>query len=117
MGVSKVFVEVNEQGQPIRILRNNLEVWKLSSDVVRQWPKSEAVREIRSQVFARANGECEYCGARITPVTGEMHEKLAKGNGGEVSLENSVALCHGCHTGRKDSEHGNRRFNSSKIGV
>lgn len=112
MAASKVFVEVDGVGNPIRIIRLTSDVWKMPSGKVRQWPKADAVRAIRDAVFARADGCCEFCGRRITKVTGEMHEKTPKGDGGEVSLENSVMLCHFCHTGRADSEHGTRRWTS-----
>jgi 5-methylcytosine-specific restriction endonuclease McrA len=64
-------------------------------------------------VFARAKRGnltlCEFCGNVITQGTGHMHEKLFKGNGGEVSLDNCVAICAACHIG-KDGEHGNRKW-------
>lgn len=106
-----VWVEVDGD-RPIRILRNHLEVWKLPLEQVRQWPKSEAVKNIRDQVFDRCKGECEHCGKRVTKLTGELHEMIHKSLGGEVSLDNCRFLCHGCHQGRKDSEHGERRWQS-----
>ena len=85
-------------------------------------PKAEAVGSIRRQVFERARNpltglvECENCGRIITWEFGEMHERVPKGNGGEVSLGNCEALCRECHTGSQDSAHGNRRWQTAKLG-
>lgn len=75
-----------------------------------------AVEQIRRQVFERSRNECENCGARITWNSMHMHEQVLKGKGGEVSLENCHALCGDCHEWRPDSEHGNRRWQSARVG-
>lgn len=111
MAKQSVFVEV-EDGKIIRILRTTAEAWRLPAERVQQWPRSEAVKAIREQVFDRSKGECEDCGRRVTKMTGEMHERIPKGKGGEVSLANSCFLCYYCHQGRKDSAHGDRRWQS-----
>ena len=111
---NNVYVEVVD-GKIIRIIRPQSDVWKLDADQFDLVSHGHAVSEIRKQVFKRANGECELCGALITEQTGELHEMLPKGNGGEVSIANSKAICHGCHTGRWDSEHGDRRWNGRKV--
>jgi 5-methylcytosine-specific restriction endonuclease McrA len=114
MSASFCFVQVNKNEIPIRIFRTQSAALKHEPySEVRRWPKGEAVKEIRKQVVARAKGDCEYCGARVTPNTGQMHEDIFKGNGGEVSVSNGVFLCSGCHTGRADSEHGDRRWQTS----
>jgi 5-methylcytosine-specific restriction endonuclease McrA len=68
----------------------------------------EEVKAIRRAVFERAEYMCEYCGALLTWNTGHMHEKIHRGRGGKISLENSVALCAKCHIG-PHGEHGARR--------
>lgn len=86
--------------------------------------KAEAVADIREQVFERTknpvNGqfECEKCGRTITWESGEMNEKIPKGSRrrGEVSLENCEALCWDCHQGSPDSAHGNRRWQTARLG-
>lgn len=70
---------------------------------------ADAIEDIRRQVFARSDGDCEFCGATITWNTMHQHERISRGEGGEVSVANCVALCYQCHIGRKDSEHGDRR--------
>ena len=87
--------------------------------------RAKAVGAIRAQVYDRAEveneeHECERCGRFITWDSFEMNEIRPKGagggkTGGEVSLENCEALCHGCHQGSPDSAHGNRRWQTSKI--
>jgi len=95
----------------------NAEVWKLDPATVIQVAKSVAVGTIRDQVFKRAGYICEFCGANLTITGGHMHEKNPRGKGGEISMDNSVAICYKCHLGRADSEHGNRRFQTSKLVV
>jgi hypothetical protein len=113
-----VYVEViPETGQIIRIIKLSHEAYRLEPERVQQVAKKVAVEEIRRAVFKRATDDdgivhCEDCGKRIDWYTGHMHERLAKGKGGEVSVENSVAICPYCHL---QVEHGDRRFQSSKI--
>lgn len=98
----RVYVELNDKGRASRIFRGYPPV---STGVVReiqQKTRTKAIAEVRRQIFARANGNCEYCAAVITEQTGHMHEKVFRSHGGEISLENSVAVCYPCHRG----EHG-----------
>lgn len=77
---------------------------------IAQWPRKDAVESIRQQVFERANNECQRCGKPVTWSTMHMDERIARGDGGEISLANCWALCYDCHEGRSDSEHGERRL-------
>lgn len=95
-----VYVELNDSGRVTRVFRGYPPIG--SGQKVRQQTRTTAVAEIRQQVFRRANGNCEYCAAIITSDTGHMHEKVFRSRGGEISLDNSVAICHDCHRG----EHG-----------
>lgn len=92
----RVYVELKD-GVPIRILKR---VDYNSPHPIAEVSRKYAVGEIRRQVFERAAGHCERCDARITEQTGHMHEKLERGRGGEISVENSVALCPKCHLGK-----------------
>jgi hypothetical protein len=76
-------------------------------------PKKDAVGAIRSQIWNRCGGACEWCGKRIKesgPLFSRMnmHEVIPKGSGGEVSLTNSVGICYTCHF-EDDRAHGLRR--------
>lgn len=108
------YVELDDNDKFVRIYR------KFPPPGVRSTTaeRCQAVAEIRLRVFERAGGRCEYCNAFINFRTGHMHEKIPKGRGGEVSLENCVAICARCHILRRDSEHGARRprFNESQFG-
>ena len=116
-----VRVLLNEENRPVRIFRDR--TWRdFPEGRVIEMTKSEAVGSIREQVFERARNpltgqfECRNCGRIITWKSGEMNERVPKGSGGEVSLENCEALCHDCHQGSPDSRHGNRRWQTAKLG-
>jgi hypothetical protein len=118
MGKQTIFVEIDPETElPIRILKHWAHASQLDQDVVRSMARSVAVGYIRNQVIARAirnkNILCEFCGNIITPGTGHMHEKIAKGDGGEVSLDNCVFICPRCHIG-SDGEHGDRQWMGRK---
>lgn len=73
--------------------------------------RKDATERIRRAVYERAGGRCRDCGKAITWSTMQMHEQLPRGSGGEISLTNSVALCHACHQGSAPgSAHYNRRL-------
>jgi HNH endonuclease len=109
---TRVFVELVGD-KIVRIFRNGRGAVVMSQAYdegrVIEFPRKDAVEAIRRQVFERSNKECEHCGKAITWGTLHMHEKQPKGKSGEVSLDNSIALCYNCHIGREDSAHGNRR--------
>jgi len=104
----RCLVELGADGQPIKIFKHRWQAARCEN--VGEWPRADAVFVIRQQVFKRANGLCERCGARLTWKTMQMDEKVSKGEGGLVSLDNCWALCYGCHQGNRDSEHGERRW-------
>jgi HNH endonuclease len=114
-----VRAQVDEQGKVIRVFRTTREgiLYGVKfPEFVKTLPLAEAVGEIRRQVFERAEGACEWCGAKLTWETGEMHERLPKGKGGEQSIYNGVALCASCHRAPKESSaHGNRRWQTAKV--
>ena len=115
--VKMVRVLRGEDGRICRIFRNDKKYLDFPSCQVYTVTKSEAVKDLREQVYERSGHECERCGRAITWVSMEMHEKIHRGKGGEQSLENCVALCHNCHTGDADSEHGNRRWKTARLGL
>lgn len=110
---NRCLVELSRDGQVVRIFRHRWQAVQSPAydlGLVTEWPRFDATGSVRKQVYLRANGECERCGERITYKNGEMDEKVSRGEGGEVSLDNCWMLCHSCHTGENDySEHGYRR--------
>lgn len=114
-----VLVEINSHGDPVRIFRTVKEAMKLPVELVQKWPRGLAIRSIRETIYVRSkdvlgNGRCEFCGQFVTRDSGEMHEKIPRGRGGEISLENSVFICKPCHRGQNGA-HGNRRWQTAKL--
>ena len=95
-----------------------LEVFKSQSEAIRafmaqghhlvEMDRARAVVHIRSRVYARAKGRCEKCSETLTPGTAHMDEKVSRGEGGNISLDNCWLLCVSCHIG-PNGEHGDRR--------
>ena len=75
-----------------------------------EYPRRDAVEIIRRKVFQRAKNQCERCSKRLTWDSMHLDEKISRGEGGFIGMENSWALCADCHILRKDSEHGDRRL-------
>lgn len=103
-------------GSIIRIFRGtHSEDWKAAmlAGTLETCPKKDAVGAIRSQIWKRCGGRCEWCGKPVTesgPLWKRMHmhEQIPKGSGGEVSLDNCHGLCQNCHE-HDPRAHGNRR--------
>lgn len=94
-----VFVEIDFAGEFVRILKPR-EAFLLEPEVIRQYPRAEAIKKIRARVFELAKNTCKFCGRRAEPegpMKGDMHEVIPRGQGGEISITNSVALCRSCH--------------------
>jgi 5-methylcytosine-specific restriction endonuclease McrA len=97
-------------GKVVRIV--NRQVLFMDTTPVEEYPRAEAVKQIRKQVFDRTKGACEWCSAPVTEDTMHMHEKLFKSQGGEVSIFNSVGICADCHIGKR-GVHGKLYFGES----
>lgn len=113
MSRTRVICEIDPKTDRIirifKVPKRALDLSIQNPELIREYPRSEAIKEIRLQVFARADGKCEYCGRPITWDTGELHEELPRGKGGEYSLANSRAICFRCH--REDERgHKSRRL-------
>lgn len=52
--------------------------------------------EVHRQIWERCKGKCEKCG-RPLGFRSSFHEVLFRSRGGKVSLDNTLALCGGCH--------------------
>ena len=84
------------------------------------WHRDNAVTAIRYAVYQRSGHRCEgiladdtRCNRPLEWSTFHMHEKVPRGDGGEISLANSVALCpppESCHA----RAHANRKPQWSK---
>lgn len=108
----RVFVELDTPGgAPIRLFRTARHAHcSPASDENRlaEWPRRDAMQAIRKKVYDRAQGRCVACDTPLSLNTYHMHERLPRGKGGQVSLENSEARCAPCHIGPTGA-HGKRR--------
>ena len=120
-----VWVQIDDTGTPIRIIKTAKLARALPEGQAIEWDKNDATEKIRWKVYERSKNdvgqsECEWCSRHLTWDTGEMHEKVFKGcrdtegNRGEVSVANSVFICHSCHQG-PNGAHGARRWQRARI--
>ena len=94
----RVWVELDAVGV-VRIFRQYSEAIRYAGDTltkVAEYPKRDAVLQIRERVFKASGGFCRDCGKPIT-WNFHMHEEQPRGAGGEISIYNSIAICARCH--------------------
>lgn len=110
-----IWVELHvETRLPVAILKNSKHASHVANTA--QMLRSVATGSIRQQVYERDGRACTHCGAPVTPDTMHMHERLWRGRGGEISLENSTTLCGYCHEHSEVAGHGKRRVQWSHNG-
>ena len=120
-----VWVQIDESGVPIRIIKTAKLARALPDGQAIEWDKKDAIAKIRWQVYERSKDElgnplCEWCDKPVTWETGEMHEKIFRGhrdpqgNRGEVGVSNSVFICHSCHQG-PNGAHKNRTWHKARL--
>ena len=103
-----VWAEIDEfTGHAVRIFRNRKSAFEAIA-APKLISKALAVSQIRRQIFDRQEGVCVNCPEMLTWGSGHLHEKIHRGQGGEISLENSEMLCYSCHLGKRGA-HGDRR--------
>lgn len=95
-----VYVEVTRQPNLfygiVRIFRNQKAALASDAPVI-VLHRDVAVAEIRHQLWLRCKGVCELCGDTVTEGSGHMHEQKHRGQGGEISMDNSVFVCAKTH--------------------
>ena len=101
-------MEIDTLGNPVRIYRNQKGYLAYGIHAVLM-DRSKAVSAIRKQVWDLTNGECVWCSNPITEASMHLHEIVPRGQGGEISLENSTGLCAECHITGPDAAHSNRK--------
>lgn len=110
-----VWVELGLDGRAIRIFRNKksaYSAYETPGPSIAKLDRSQAVREIRRQIYDRQQGRCLYCPTLLSWAGMHLHEKQHRGQGGEISLANSAGLCYNCHI---NGEHGDRKPNFQKV--
>ena len=90
-----VYVELGLDALPVRIFKSQKQ--SLAAGWRQIYPRTSAVAAIRHKLFLRSKGDCEICTAPLTESSGHMHEQIHRGQGGEISLANSVFICAKCH--------------------
>ena len=117
MPSKRVWVELSAEGCVIRIFRTRRDAAEAElAFPINHVDRAEAVKDIRRQVFERDGYSCTHCGKAINWDTGHLHERLWRGRGGEMSLDNSTTLCYSCHLNDPVAGHGKRQpqFTRSK---
>ncbi len=107
MKTRTAFVELNQEGTPVRIFRNPHTAFRFKGQATLM-PYRNAVSAIRLQIWQRTKGECEWCSTPISEQSLHMHEMVHRGEGGEISLANCVGICYDCHFSDFESAHGDR---------
>lgn len=108
--MTKAWVAVDKFSAPTEIFKNRAEAARafVGTGVhTVEMDRARAVVHIRSKVYARAKGRCEKCNETLTPNSAHMDEKVSRGEGGNISLDNCWLLCSNCHIG-PTGEHSNR---------
>lgn len=84
----------------------------------KQWRKRQRKHreELKTQVFERGNGLCEYCGDPITHDTFVIEHILPPFRGGSVSdLENLAASCRSCNALKGDKTPEEAGFKNPRV--
>jgi hypothetical protein len=72
--------------------------------------RADAVTTIRRKIWNRDKHTCTHCGAIVSWFTMEMHEKIWRGRGGDISVDNGTTLCNNCHADDPVAGHGKRKI-------
>ncbi len=111
------WVEVGDDGRAIRIFKNlkAAAATSIYPNRIGSFLRSIAVSDIRRQIWERDKKRCTHCGAVVSWLVMQMHERLWRGKGGEVSVDNGTTLCADCHQNSETAGHGKRqvRFGES----
>jgi len=103
----QVWVEFGDDGKVLRICKNQktaVGFFRIGFVL-----RTQAVEEIRRQIWERDNKRCTHCGTIVTWHMMNMHERVWRGRGGEVSVSNGTTLCESCHVDDPIAGHGKRK--------
>ena len=107
-----VWVEIGDDGRAVRLFKN----LKATAGVTRvlYMLRASAVEDIRRQVWERDNKRCTHCGTMVGWHIMQLHERVWRGRGGAMSVENGCTLCADCHQNSEVAGHGTRQIRWSK---
>lgn len=108
------FAQLRSDGpfEIVRIFKSKNAAFKSGMKIDRR-TYSEAVHWIRHLLWLRCKGFCELCASPVTEQSGHMHEQKHRGQGGEISLANSVFICPPCH--KREHSDRNPRFLKKRL--
>jgi hypothetical protein len=110
-----VWCEVGLDGRAVRIFKNRRAAVECSIPLGGAYLlRASAVSDIRRQIWERDKKKCVHCGNTVPYGVFEMHERVWRGRGGEVSVENGVTLCSADHQNDKVAGHGTRQVQWTK---
>jgi 5-methylcytosine-specific restriction endonuclease McrA len=93
-------IEVVEYHETKTVRSGDLKEWKVPS-VIRfveaMVPEIKGVKFSRENVFARDNGQCQYCGRKVTLSEFEYEHVTPRSKGGQTTWENIVVACTHCN--------------------
>ena len=75
--------------------------------ILREYMKPKTtVRFSRSSVFIRDEGQCQYCGTKLTSKTATLDHVVPSSKGGKTTWDNTVIACGPCNSAKGDKQHG-----------
>jgi 5-methylcytosine-specific restriction endonuclease McrA len=106
-----VWAEIESDGKACRIFKNRKAAYlfHVSLTCVQFMLRATAVEEIRRKIWLRDKKRCTHCGNVVSWLIMQMHERLWRGRGGEISVENGTTLCADCHSDDPVAGHGKRK--------
>lgn len=73
--------------------------------ILREYMKPKAtVRFSRSAIFIRDNGQCQYCGSKLTSKTATLDHVLPSSKGGKTTWDNCTLACSACNSSKGNNE-------------
>ena|ERR1700722_13255155 len=106
-----VWTEIGDSSLPIRIFKNRKQAVMAGCLLGGAYMlRAIAVESIRRQIWKRDGHTCTHCGAIVSWFTMQMHERIWRGRGGEISLDNGTCLCDNCHADDEVAGHGKRKI-------
>lgn len=94
--MSRVWVEQGDDFKVVCIFKSEKAAFAARVRIV-EIDRALAVSNIRHQLYIRSGGFCDLCHCPISENTAHMHEMKHRGQGGLISLGNSVMACSSCH--------------------
>jgi hypothetical protein len=104
------------ESEILGVFRTQKQAWTFANGadcecIVKECSWANGVERIRRIVFERDERRCVACTQILTWNTMHCHERVHRGKGGPVSVDNCEARCYHCHL---NVAHGNRRVQSGR---